>query len=64
MDKFVAETNIEHLGRLLATEVEGSRRQTLLGLLAKEKAKLAALRHQALTVPSEQPQRGAIPTKR
>ena len=43
MDKQVAHLNIEHYRRLLASEREGSKRETLLRLLAEEEAKLAAL---------------------
>jgi hypothetical protein len=39
----IAKLNVEHFRRLLATESEGPKRQTLLQLLAEEEAKLAAL---------------------
>ncbi len=43
MDKLVAQLNIEHLRKRLATETEESKRQMLRRLLAEEEAKLAAL---------------------
>ncbi len=42
----VAELNIEHFRKLLKREPEGPKRQTLLRLLADEKAKLAALKRE------------------
>ena len=41
MDRSVARLNVEHYRRLLATETDESRRQTLMRLLAEEEAKLA-----------------------
>jgi hypothetical protein len=41
MDRLVAQLNIEHYRRLLASETEKTQRQTLLRLLAEEEAKLA-----------------------
>jgi hypothetical protein len=46
MDRTVAHLNIEHYRRLLATEMDETKRQTILRLLAEEEAKLAA-RHDA-----------------
>jgi hypothetical protein len=43
LDRFVAEANIAYLGKLLATERDEPRRQTILTLLAEEEVKLAAL---------------------
>ncbi len=43
MDKLVAQLNIEHFRKRLATETDESKRQTLLRLLAEEEAKLSAL---------------------
>jgi len=43
MDRSVARLNIEHYRRLLATETDESRRNTVLRLLAEEEAKLANL---------------------
>ncbi len=43
MDRVVARLNIEHYRRLLATETDETKRQTILRLLAEEEAKLAAL---------------------
>jgi hypothetical protein len=43
MDKTIARLNIEHFGKKLAEENDGKQRETLLRLLAEEKAKLAAL---------------------
>jgi hypothetical protein len=43
MDRTIARLNIEHLRKRLAEEADEARRQTLLGLLAEEEAKLAAL---------------------
>ncbi len=42
MDRSVARLNIQHYKRLLATESDEERRQTLLRLLAEEETKLAA----------------------
>lgn len=41
MDRSVTRLNIEHYRKLLATETDELRRQTLLRLLAEEEAKLA-----------------------
>ena len=43
MDKFVAQANIEHCRRKLATETDEAKRQVLARLLAEEEAKLARL---------------------
>jgi hypothetical protein len=43
MDRAVAHLNIEHYRRLLASETDEARRQTILRLLAEEEAKLADL---------------------
>ncbi len=43
MDKAVARLNIEHYRKLLATETDEKKRETLCRLLAEEEAKLAAL---------------------
>ncbi|MBV1699667.1 MAG: GAF domain-containing protein, partial [Hyphomicrobiales bacterium] len=43
MDKTVARLNIEHFRKLLATEMDGVKRQTIVRLLAEEEKKLAAL---------------------
>jgi len=43
MDKTVANLNIEHYRKLLATETDGVRCETLRRLLVEEEAKLAAL---------------------
>jgi hypothetical protein len=40
MDKTVARLNIEHYRKLLATEVDETKRQTLQRLLQEEEAKL------------------------
>ncbi len=40
MDRTVARLNIEHFRRLLAAEIDESRRQILRRLLAEEEAKL------------------------
>ena len=45
LDEFVAEANIESLAKLLVTETDETKRQTMLRLLAEERAKLAALLH-------------------
>jgi hypothetical protein len=42
MDRTVAHYNVEHYRRLLAQELDETRRQMLLRLLAEEEAKLAA----------------------
>ncbi len=43
MDKAVAHLNIEHYRKLLVTETDQAKRETLHRLLAEEEAKLAAL---------------------
>ncbi len=43
MDKFVARLNIEHYRKKLSTEMDDTKRQTLLRLLADEEAILAVL---------------------
>ncbi|HEY6859876.1 MAG TPA: hypothetical protein VI358_08840 [Pseudolabrys sp.] len=43
MDKAIARLNIEHYRKLLANEVDETRRHTMRRLLAEEEAKLAAL---------------------
>lgn len=41
MDRSVARLNVEHYRRLLATETDELRRQTLVRLLAEEESKVA-----------------------
>lgn len=43
MEKAIARHNIEHFRKLLASEADEAKRQTLLRLLAEEEAKLATL---------------------
>jgi hypothetical protein len=43
MDRTVAHLNIEHYPKLLAQEMDETKRQTILRLLAEEEAKLASL---------------------
>ncbi len=43
MKRFIAEQNIEHFRRLLATELSESKRQCVLGLRADEEAKLRSI---------------------
>ena len=43
MDRTVAHLNIEHYRKLLAQEMDETRRQTILRLLAEEEAKVASL---------------------
>jgi hypothetical protein len=43
MDKSVARLNIEHYRKLLATDLDATKRQTILLLLAREEATLARL---------------------
>ncbi len=43
MDKAIARLNIEHYRKLLADEIDETRRHTVRCLLAEEEAKLAAL---------------------
>jgi hypothetical protein len=43
VDRKIAELNIEHFRKLLATETDETKRRTLLRLLAEEEAKLATL---------------------
>ncbi len=43
MDKNIARLNIEHYGKMLATEQDETKRVTLLRLLAEEQAKMSAL---------------------
>ncbi|MFN3658541.1 MAG: hypothetical protein ACK4UO_14930 [Pseudolabrys sp.] len=40
MDRMIARLNVEHYRRLLATETDETRRQTLQRLLAEEETKL------------------------
>jgi hypothetical protein len=54
VDKAVARLNIEHFHKLLATEQDESRRQTLRRLLAEEEAKLETL----TDPPNDQKRRG------
>jgi hypothetical protein len=42
MDEHIARANIDHFQRLLGTEKDEAKRQTLLGLLAAEEVKLKA----------------------
>jgi hypothetical protein len=44
MDRTVAHLNIEHFRKLLAAEMDETKRQTILRLLAEEEAKLASIR--------------------
>jgi hypothetical protein len=41
--KMVARLNIEHYRKVLSEEIDQTKRQTLLQLIAEEKAKLSAL---------------------
>jgi len=43
MDRTVAHLNIEHYRKLLAQEMDETKRQTILRLLAEEEVKLASL---------------------
>ena len=43
MDRMVAHFNIEHYRKLLAQEMDETKRQTILRLLAEEEAKLASV---------------------
>lgn len=43
MDELIARLNIEHYRKVLATEADETKRQTLLRLIAEEKAKLIVL---------------------
>jgi hypothetical protein len=43
-DEAIARLNIEHFRKLLSTETDETKRQTILRMLAEEEAKLAALR--------------------
>jgi hypothetical protein len=45
MDRTVAHLNIEHYRRLLAQEMDETKRQTILRLLVEEEAKLASLKN-------------------
>jgi hypothetical protein len=45
MDKMIALLNIDHYRKMLATEHDETKRQTVLRLLAEEQAKLAAPDH-------------------
>ena len=53
MDRTVAHLNIEHYRKLLAQEMDETKRQTILRLLAEEEAKLGS--------PTNPPQRKARP---
>jgi hypothetical protein len=46
MERTVARLNIEHYRRLLTTELDVAKRDTLQRLLAEEETKLAALERQ------------------
>jgi hypothetical protein len=46
-DKKVAHLNIAHFRKLLASELDESKRQTILRLLAEEEAKVASERSRA-----------------
>jgi hypothetical protein len=46
MERTVARLNIEHYRRLLTTELDMAKRDTLQRLLAEEETKLAALERQ------------------
>ena len=43
MDRFIAQQNIEHFRRLLATELGEQERQSILHLLADEETKLRSI---------------------
>jgi hypothetical protein len=43
MDKTIADLNIEHYQRLLASELDATKRETIGRLLAEEEAKLAEI---------------------
>ena len=43
MDSFIAQQNIEHFRRLLATELSEQKRQSILHLLADEETKLRSI---------------------
>ena len=43
MDRFIAQANIEHYRRLLTTEDNEQKRQSILKLLAVEEAKLRSI---------------------
>lgn len=43
MDRTVAHLNIEHYRRLLETEIDPPKRETILRLLAEEEAKLKGI---------------------
>ena len=43
MDKSVAELNMEHFRKLLATNLDTGKRETVEGLLAAEREKLAQI---------------------
>ena len=45
MDKTIAQLNIAHYRKKLATETDQAKRETLQRLLTEEEAKLAALNH-------------------
>jgi hypothetical protein len=43
MDETVAKLNIEHYKRLLASETDAAKRESIARLLAEEEAKLASI---------------------
>ncbi len=47
MDELIARLNIEHFRKLLATELDETKRKTVLQLLAEEETKLEAARRNA-----------------
>jgi hypothetical protein len=52
MDRTVVHLNIEHYRKLLAQEMDGTKRQTILRLLAEKEANLASLTNPARQKPS------------
>jgi hypothetical protein len=52
MDRTVAHLNIEHYRKLLAQEMDETKRQTILRLLAEEEAKLASLKNSTHVKPA------------
>jgi len=50
VDRYVARLNIEHFKRKLAEETDPAKREMLMGLLAEEEVKLAALEEKSKEV--------------
>ncbi|WP_186294458.1 hypothetical protein [Bradyrhizobium guangdongense] len=57
MDRFIAEQNIAHYKRLLATELDEQKRQAIRHLLVDEEAKLHAMEEKPRLNSNSQPRK-------